>query len=154
MSLPQFSDIKVLSNVEISDAIIQADEESLLAVDEIGVRIAASVRTFFENPVNRDVVDRLERYGLQCAIDETSQEAGSNQLDGLIFVVSGVFEKYSRDELKGLIDQHGGKLTGSLSSKTNYLVAGANMGPSKKAKAENLGIPIINENDFAEMLSS
>lgn len=135
------------------EAIAMADEESLVAVDEIGTRIAQSVNAFFANPVNREVIARLNAYGLQLVIDDVGSNTQSNKFTGLVFVVSGVFERYGRDEIKELIDHHGGKVTGSLSSKTDYLLAGANMGPSKKLKAEKLGIPFIDEDNFTKMIS-
>ncbi len=134
------------------EAIAKADEESLVAVDEIGTRIAQSVNAFFANPVHMEVISRLKQHGLQLAINDSDSDTQSNKLKGMVFVVSGVFERYGRDELKELIDHHGGKVTGSLSSKTDYLVAGANMGPAKKDKAEKLGIPIISEDTFTEMI--
>lgn len=135
------------------DAIASADQESLMAVDEIGARIAQSVSAFFSNPSNVELVHRLKAYGLQFSIDLSAQESNSSKLKGMSFVISGVFNRFSRDELKDIIDLHGGKVTGSLSSKTNYLVAGANMGPSKKIKAEQLNISIIDEDAFSEMIS-
>lgn len=145
---------KLARHFESIEAISMADEESLVAVDEIGERIAKSVRAFFSNPSNMEIVNRLKDFGLQFSVKKSNKEQQSNILDGLVFVVSGVFDNYSRDQLKDLIDFHGGKVTGSLSSKTDYLVAGANMGPSKKIKAESLGIPIIDENTFTHLISS
>jgi DNA ligase (NAD+) len=135
------------------DAIASADQESLMAVDEIGTRIAQSVSTFFSNPSNVELVRRLKTYGLQFSIDLSAQESNSSKLEGMSFVISGVFNRFSRDELKDLIDKNGGKVTGSLSSKTDYLIAGSNMGPSKKIKAEQLNITVIDESAFSEMIS-
>lgn len=135
------------------EAIAMADEESLVAVDEIGERIAQSVKSFFSNPSNIEIVDRLKDFGLQLSTNHSEKGPQSSKLDGLVFVVSGVFDNYGRDQLKELIDFHGGKVTGSLSSKTDYLLAGANMGPSKKIKADTLGIPIIDESTFTEMIN-
>lgn len=135
------------------DAIASADQESLMAVDEIGTRIAQSVSAFFSNPSNVELIYRLKAYGLQLSMELSAQESHSSKLKGMSFVISGVFNRFSRDELKDLIDMHGGKVTGSLSFKTNYLVAGANMGPSKKIKAEQLNISIIDEDGFSEMIS-
>ena len=135
------------------EAIAMADEESLVAVDEIGERIAQSVKSFFSNPSNIEIVDRLKDFGLQLSTNHSEKGPQSSKLDGLVFVVSGVFDSYGRDQLKELIDFHGGKVTGSLSSKTDYLLAGANMGPSKKIKADTLGIPIIDESTFTEMIN-
>ena len=134
------------------DALMQADRESLLAVDEIGERIAESVRQFFGDPVNRELVDRLKSYGLQFSLSEEQLQGQTELLKGKTFVVSGVFEQMDRNELKKKIEDNGGKVASSISSKTSFLVAGANMGPSKKAKAEKLEIPIISEEAFLSML--
>jgi DNA ligase (NAD+) len=129
-----------------------ADQHSLEEVDEIGERIADSVIRFFRDPVNVELVQRLKQYGLRFEMDppETPQ---SNALEGKTFVISGVFGNHSRDEMKMLIEQHGGKNSGSISSKTDYVVAGENMGPSKYEKAQKLGIPILSEDEFISMLS-
>ncbi|PWL38627.1 DNA ligase (NAD(+)) LigA [Flagellimonas aquimarina] len=134
------------------DALIDATEEELVAVDEIGERIAESVKQFFEEPANIEIVERLKSYGLQFSLSEEQLENQSEKLKGQTFVVSGVFESLGRTELKKLIEDNGGKVASSISSKTTYLVAGANMGPSKKTKAEGLGVPIISEQDFLAML--
>ncbi len=134
------------------DSLVAATEEELVAVDEIGGRIAESVVQFFAEPSNVELVERLKSYGLQFSLSEEQLENQSDQLKGKTFVVSGVFESLGRTELKKLIEDNGGKVASSISSKTTYLVAGANMGPSKKTKAEGLGIPIISEQDFLEML--
>ena len=134
------------------DALRNADVEALVAVDEIGERIAESVVQFFSDDANNVLVDRLKGYGLQF---ELSQEATAGQtelLKGKTFVVSGVFETLDRNTLKKRIEDNGGKVGSSISSKTSYLVAGDKMGPSKRAKAENLGVPIISEQDFLAML--
>jgi len=135
------------------DAIAAANMESLVAVDEIGTRIAQSVSAFFSNPLNMEVVYRLKTYGLQLSMEQSAQEPHSSKLKGISFVISGVFNRFSRDEIKDLIDKHGGKVTGSLSSKTDYLIAGTNMGPSKKIKAEQLDISVIDEDTFSKMIS-
>ncbi|WP_420399989.1 NAD-dependent DNA ligase LigA [Flagellimonas sp.] len=134
------------------DALIAASEEELVAVDEIGGRIAESVVQFFGNPENVGIVDRLKSYGLQFSLSEEQLENQSEKLKGQTFVVSGVFESIGRTELKKLIEDNGGKVASSISSKTSFLVAGANMGPSKKTKAENLGVPIISEQEFMAKL--
>jgi len=120
----------------------------LINVDEIGVKIAQSVSEFFKDEENLVLVERLRGYGVQL---EVSAEKLANQTEKLIgqsIVVSGVFEKVSRNELKKLIEDNGGKVSSSISSKTSYIVAGANMGPSKLEKANKLGIEILNEDDF------
>jgi len=134
------------------DSLMQAGYEDLVNVDEIGESIAQSVIDFFKNPVNIDVIDRLRSYGLQFAIEESVYENRTEKLKGLNFVVSGVFEKFSRNELKKSIEDNGGKVTGSISKKTSYIIAGENMGPSKKEKAEKLNIPVISEEDYMKML--
>ena len=119
-----------------------------MAVDEIGQRIAESVVQFFAEPKNVEIVERLKSYGLQFSLSEEQLEGQTDKLKGQTFVVSGVFETISRNDLKKMIEDNGGKVGSSISSKTSFLVAGANMGPSKKTKAETLGVPIISEEDF------
>lgn len=133
------------------DNIINADFETLIAADEIGDKIAQSVIDFFNDDVNLSIINRLKGYGLNFEIEE--KEGGSSKLEGLKFVISGVFENYERSELKKLIEQHGGKNVSSLSKNTDYLIAGNNMGPSKKDKATKLNIPMISETDFENMLN-
>ena len=135
------------------DALMVATVEELITVDEIGDRIAQSVVEFFQNEANIEIIARLKSYGVQFELSLDKLENQTELLKGQIFVVSGVFEKVSRDELKKLIEDNGGKVGSSVSSKTNYLVAGANMGPSKKTKAESLGVHIISEDDFLVMVS-
>ncbi len=134
------------------DALMTASEEELTAVDEIGERIAKSVVDFFQNESNRLIINRLKDYGVQFEISADKLLNQTEKLKGQTFVVSGVFEKVSRNELKKLIEDNGGKVGSSVSSKTSYLVAGDNMGPSKRTKAENLGIQIISEDDFLGMV--
>ncbi len=134
------------------DALMVATVEELVAVDEIGERIAESVVQFFSDETNQQIVERLKSYGLQFSLSEEQLQNQSDTLKGKTFVVSGVFETIGRTELKKLIEDNGGKVSSSISSKTTYLVAGANMGPSKKTKAEGLGVPIISEREFLEMV--
>ena len=134
------------------DALMAASEEELTAVDEIGERIAKSVVEFFQNENNREIVSRLKSYGVQFELSAEKLENQTEKLKGQTFVVSGVFEKVSRNELKKLIEDNGGKVGSSVSSKTSYLVAGDKMGPSKRTKAETLGVQIISEDDFLEMV--
>ncbi|MDO5607665.1 MAG: NAD-dependent DNA ligase LigA [Capnocytophaga sp.] len=131
----------------------KATFEELTQVDEIGNRIAESIILFFENKDNQHLIEKLQHYGLQFALSEESLKNQTEKFKGLTFVVSGVFSIYSRDELKNLIETNGGKVGSSISSKTNYIIAGDTMGPSKKEKAEKLGVPMISETDFQEMLS-
>ena len=133
-------------------AIENASKEELEAVDEIGGRIAESVVDFFAVEENKKTVDRLKEYGVQLEISAEKLANQTNKLGGNTFVVSGVFEM-PRNDLKKLIENNGGKVSGSISSKTSYVVAGENMGPSKLAKAQDLSIPIINEEDFLKMLN-
>ncbi len=130
----------------------KATIEELLKVDEIGERIAQSVVEFFSDDTNVEIVNRLKLYGLQMSVSEDSLVGRTDKFKGVTFVVSGVFEKFSRDELKDLMEKNGAKVGSSISSKTNYVVAGSNMGPSKLEKATKLNIPIITEYDFEKML--
>ena len=142
---------KLAKHFKSIEALIGASKEELENVEEIGERIAESVVEFFASEENRESVERLKSYGVQLAISAEKLANQTNKLEGQTFVVSGVFS-ISRDELKKLIEDNGGKVSGSISSKTNYVVAGENMGPSKHAKAENLGVPIISEEDFMKMI--
>ncbi|MCL4113528.1 UNVERIFIED_CONTAM: hypothetical protein GTU68_011180 [Idotea baltica] len=134
------------------DALMLANILDLTAVDEIGERIAQSVVAFFSNPENVEIVNRLKSYGLQFSLSEEQLQNQTDTLKGMSFVVSGVFEKVSRNELKKLIEDNGGKVSSSISSKTSYVVAGDKMGPSKRTKAEDLGIAIITEDEFLAMV--
>lgn len=136
------------------DVLASASVDDLLAVNEIGERIAQSVVDFFQNEANKDRIDRLRQYGLQLEISEEEIQSQSVKLADLTIVISGVFEKVSRKELQKLIESNGGKNTSSISKKTDYLVAGDNMGPSKRTKAENLGVKIITEDEFLEMINA
>lgn len=134
------------------DAIATASLMDLILVDEIGDKIAQSVVLFFENQENKILIERLKNYGVQLELNASNDTSVSDKLKGKIFVVSGVFETYSRDELKKVIEEHGGKVGSSISSKTHYVVAGDNMGPSKLEKANQLKIPIITEYDFNALI--
>jgi DNA ligase (NAD+) len=136
------------------DALMVATQEELIAVDEIGERIAESVIRFFAEPTNVALVERLKSYGLQFSLSEEQLENQTDKLKGQTFVVSGVFENITRNDLKKLIEDNGGKVASSISSKTSFVVAGDNMGPSKKTKAESLGVPIISEQEFMEKVSA
>lgn len=144
---------KLAKHFKNIDALMAASEEELINLDEIGERIAWSVVDFFSNEENRENVERLREYGVQLEISAEKLANQTDKLEGNTFVISGVFEKVSRNELKKLIEDNGGKVSSSISSKTNYLVAGDNMGPSKLAKAEKLGTNIISEDDFLNMLN-
>jgi len=145
---------KLVRHYKSIEALENATIEQLVEVDEIGNQIAASVVNFFADDYNRKLIDRLKSYGLQFALSEESTEGQTDTLKGLTFVVSGVFHLYSRDELKALIEQHGGKVGSSISSKTNYVIVGDNMGPSKKEKAEQLGVKMISEEEFQSLIIS
>lgn len=141
---------KIAQHFKNIDQLMMASYEELISVDEIGERIAASIIDFFENDYNRSIIARLKEYRLQFEIEE--EEKVSEMLKGKVFVVSGVFTIFSREELKQSIEANGGKVGSSISKKTDYVIAGANMGPSKSEKAKSLGIPIITEQDYLEML--
>jgi DNA ligase (NAD+) len=134
------------------DKVAEASMESLMQVNGIGEVIASSVIQYFANPANRAFVERLRGYGLQMEIGEQQKQAQSDKLAGQSIVISGVFQHHSRDEYKTLIEQHGGKNVGSISGKTSFILAGDNMGPSKLQKAEKLGIPIVSEEEFLELI--
>ena len=134
--------------------LMSATFEQLVEADEIGEKIAASIREFFANEKNVKIVNRLREKGLQFELSEAENTKVSDKLAGKTFVVSGVFAKFSRDELEKAIEDNGGKNTGSISKKTTYVVAGENMGPSKLEKAQKLNVPIISEDDFIQMLAT
>ena len=134
------------------DNLLHASFEELIAVDEIGDRIAQSIIDFANNPLNIELVNRLKSYGVQLELSAKALENQTELLRGQTFVVSGVFTKMSRNELKKSIEDNGGKVSSSISKKTNYVIAGDKMGPSKKTKAETLGISIISEDDYLAML--
>ena len=131
----------------------QATLEELVAVDEIGERIAQSVKNYFADEHNQTLVNRLKEYGLQMMVTEDKLANRSEKLKGLTIVISGTFSKHSRDEYKAMIEQHGGKNSGSVSGKTHYILAGENMGPAKLEKASKLGVKIINEDEFLKMIA-
>jgi len=139
-----YKNIEALANATLLD---------LMMVDEIGERIAQSVVDFFGNTENRILINRLKNYGIQLELDEKVNTQVSNVLQGKTIVVSGKFEHFSRDGIKQTIEDHGGKVGSSISSKTDYVVAGADMGPAKLEKATNLGIPILSEDEFIKMIS-
>ncbi|WP_297762217.1 NAD-dependent DNA ligase LigA [uncultured Muriicola sp.] len=141
--------VKAYKNI---DALMAATSEELMEVNEIGQRIAESVVSFFQEDQNREIMEQLKRYGLQFSLTEEQLQNQTDLLKGKTLVVSGVFENLERTELKKLIEDNGGKVSSSISSKTSYLVAGNNMGPSKRSKAETLGVPIISESDFLDLI--
>ncbi|MCP4054706.1 MAG: NAD-dependent DNA ligase LigA [Mesoflavibacter sp.] len=143
---------KLAKHYKSIDALQNASIEELVNVDEIGTKIAESVVDFFSNEDNQKIISRLKSYGVQLEISAEKLANQTNKLEGNIFVVSGVFYQVSRTELKKLIEDNGGKVSSSISSKTNYVVAGDKMGPSKKEKAEKIGVEIISEEDFLLMI--
>jgi len=134
------------------EKIESATLEQLTEIDEIGGRIAESVRAYFSNPDSIALVERLKTVGLQMRLNEESLANRSEKLNGLSIIISGTFEKNSRDDLKKMIEQNGGKNVSSISKNTSYLLAGNNIGPSKLEKAEKLNIPIISEDEFLNMI--
>jgi len=143
---------KLAKHYKSIDSIANASLMDLILVDEIGEKIAQSVIEFFENPENRIAVERLKNVGVQFDLKESNSQV-SNKLEGKTFVVSGVFEQFSRDDLKKAFEDNGGKVGSSISTKTNYVIAGENMGPAKLEKANQLGIKLISENDFILLLN-
>ena len=136
------------------DTLMNATAEELMEVEGVGEVIANSVISYFQNPVNKEIVERLREYGLQMALSEEQLQGASNRLAGKSIVISGVFAHHSRDEYKQLIEQHGGKNVGSISGKTSFILAGENMGPSKLEKARKLGVEIISEEEFLKIINN
>lgn len=143
---------KLAKHYKNIDALSQATLMELVLVDEIGDKIAQSVLEFFDNPENRIIIDRLKNYGVQLETKEIFNPDATEKLADKIFVVSGVFTKFSRDEIKKAIEDNGGKVGSSISAKTDFVIAGDNMGPAKLEKATKLNVAIISESDFIEML--
>lgn len=144
---------KILANKLISiEQIESATLEELTEIDEIGGRIAESVKSYFSNNDNLALVERLKSVGLQLQLDESTLANRSEKLQGLQIIISGTFEKNSRDDLKKMIEQNGGKNVSSISKNTSYMLAGANVGPSKLEKVKKLNIPIISEEEFLKMI--
>ena len=134
------------------DALMNSSYEELILVDEIGEKIAQSIVSYFSDEGNLLLIDRIKTYGLKVSVDESLFADQTDLLKGKVFVVSGVFQVMSRNELKKSIEDNGGKVTGSISKKTSFIIAGDNMGPSKKEKAESLGIPMITEHDYLTLI--
>lgn len=143
---------RLASSFHSIDRLMEASFEQLVDVDEIGDRIAQSVVAYFSDAENRQIVERLRAQGLQMEVSEEVLANRSERLKGLTFVISGTFTQHSRDEYKAMIEQHGGKNTGSVSGKTSYILAGENMGPAKLEKAAKLGVRIIREDEFLKMI--
>ena len=133
---------------------MNAGLEELQEIEGIGEVMAKSIISYFHNEENLKIVERLRGYGLQMQLSEEQTAAASDKLAGQSIVISGVFAHHSRDEYKAIIEQNGGKNVGSISGKTSFILAGDNMGPSKLQKAEKLGIRIVSEEEFLEMISN
>lgn len=144
---------KIARSFKSIDEVEQASLETLMSIDEIGEKIAQSIVSYFGNPLNRNLVERLKEAGLQFSRSEEDLSGYTDKLAGQSIVISGVFEHHSRDEYKEMIERNGGKNVGSISSKTSFILAGANMGPAKLEKAQKLGIRIMSENEFLDLLS-
>ena len=134
------------------DTLMNASLSTLMQIDGVGEVIANSILSYFRNPTNREIVERLRAYGLQMSIVSDEAAPASNVLEGKSIVIRGVFQHHSRDEYKALIERHGGKNVGSISGKTSFILAGENMGPSKLEKAEKLGVAIVDEDTFLKMI--
>ena len=143
---------KLAKHFKSIDNLMSATFEELVNTDEIGDRIAQSIIDFSNNLGNIQLIDRLKSYGLQLEVSAESLENQTNKLEGQVFVVSGVFHQMSRNELKKAIEDNGGKVSSSISKKTNFIVAGDNMGPSKLTKAQDLGVSIISEQEFIDKI--
>lgn len=145
---------KLAKHYKNIDALMQADYNELINVDEIGDKIALSIRSFFKNEGNLELINRLKAYGLQFEVEAKESTQVSNKFEGMTMVVSGKFETFSRDEIKQKIEDYGGKNGSSITGKTSVVVAGADMGPAKLEKATKLGIPIWSEDDFINQLNN
>jgi len=145
---------KLAKHYKNIDALMQADYNELINVDEIGDKIALSIRSFFKDEGNLQLINRLKDYGLQFAVEMKESTQVSNKFEGMTMVVSGKFETFSRDEIKQKIEDYGGKNGSSITGKTSVVVAGADMGPAKLEKATKLGIPIWTEDDFVNQLNN
>ena len=145
---------KLAKHYKNIDALMQADYNELINVDEIGDKIALSIRSFFKDEGNLELINRLKNYGLQFAVEAKESTQISNKFEGMTMVVSGKFETFSRDEIKQKIEDYGGKNGSSITGKTSVVVAGADMGPAKLEKATKLGIPIWTEDDFINQLNN
>ena len=145
---------KLAKSVKNIHTLISASREQLVAIDEIGEKIAESIIHFFSSEKNRTLVERLKAAGLKMEMDAEQSANVSNMLEGQSVVISGVFSVHSRDEYKEIIEKHGGKNVGSISKKTSFILAGENMGPSKLEKAQTLGIKIMSEAEFLSMIES
>lgn len=143
---------RLSSKLKSMQALMTASVEELMSIDEIGESIAQSLVAYFAQDENKQLIADLQEIGLQMEVDEQTQPVGSEVLKGKAIVISGTFTAFSRDELKNMIELHGGKNTGSISKNTSFIVAGENMGPAKKEKADALGVPMLSEQEFIELI--
>lgn len=143
---------KMARNVKSLNHLKSLNKDALLEIDEVGETIADSVVAFFKDPAQQQIIARLEKAGLQLELSQEQLQSASDKLKGLTIVISGVFTKHSRDEYKAMIEQHGGKNSGSISGKTSFILAGDNMGPEKLKKAQSLGVKLLSEEAFLEMI--
>ena len=144
---------KLARSVRSMDRLMEMSVEELTAIDDIGPRIAESIKEYLAAPVNIEIISRLREAGVQMAMGEENDEGRSDRLAGKTIVISGVFNRHSRDEYKEMIERNGGKNSGSISKKTDFVLAGENMGPAKLEKAQKLGVPVVNEDEFLKMIS-
>ncbi len=155
LSIPGIGEIgakKIARTVKSLDNLISMPHDRLMAIEDVGEGLADNIVEYFADENNRAIIARLRAAGLQFEISTETEAASSDKLAGKSIVISGVFAHHSRDEYKAMIEQNGGKNVGSISKKTDFILAGENMGPSKAEKAASLGIPLISEDDFLEML--
>jgi DNA ligase (NAD+) len=143
---------KLARHFKTIDAIASVSFEQLIEAEEIGDKIAQSILDWFAIDDNRNIINRLRNSGVLMALSEEESAHTSNTLQGLTFVVSGVFQNFSRDGIKASIESHGGKVSGSISKKTSYVLAGDSMGPEKRKKAEELGVKIIDEGEYLALI--
>ncbi|MBD5323517.1 MAG: NAD-dependent DNA ligase LigA [Bacteroides sp.] len=144
---------KLARSVRSMDRLMEMSVEELTAIDDIGPRIAESIKEYLSAPVNIEIISRLREAGVQMAMGEENDEGRSDRLAGKTIVISGVFNRHSRDEYKEMIERNGGKNSGSISKKTDFVLAGENMGPAKLEKAQKLGVPVVSEDEFLKMIS-
>ena len=144
---------KIAKSFNDIDELENANLEKLINIDEIGEKIAQSILTYFANPLNRELIERLKSTGLQLYRREEDLSGYTDKLAGQSIVISGVFTHHSRDEYKELIEKNGGKNVGSISAKTSFILAGENMGPTKLEKAHKLGIKLMSEDEFLTLIS-
>ena len=144
---------KIARKYNTIDALQWATAEQLCAIEDVGPQIAENIVKYFEDIRNLEILDRLRKAGLQMEGESLQPSAISHQLDGMSIVISGTFSQHSRDEYKALIEAHGGKNVGSVSKKTSFILAGENMGPEKRKKAEDLGIRLMTEDEFLELVN-